>query len=240
VGILDKIRPAPLAGMSVEVGDLVLQLQIPETFLDQARAAALRRWEQVEAYLMRNPWFKDADGPLQIDMDAPPIINAMTEASRMVNVRPFATLAGALVEAVAGDLAVACREAVAGCEGVTYIVGGAKVRTHLIDPSGGDGRGVAVKVRSETPYAVYSSAGRVRIIPVTGRARAIAVVGKDGALTESVGVAIGATMRKSSRVEGVLATARQIGGLRGGVVVTSRDIGVWGDIEIVTPASPGA
>lgn len=237
MGLLDKIRPAPLMRVGVDAGELRVHLQVPEAVADQARAAVLRRWEQAEAYLVRHRSFKEAVGPVPDDESAPPLIRAMISAALTVGVAPMACLPGAIVEAVAHDLEPLCKEAVTACEGVSYVMG---VPTQIfpIDNSADeDGRSVGVRVVTDDPYAIYSSVGRIRWPPFTGKARAIAVVASEGALAEAVGAALGSALRKPERLRRVLDTASRVEGVRGGVILLDGTMGVWGAIEIVTPST---
>ena len=236
MGLLDKIRPAPLTSLNVDAGDLLLNIQVPEDVLDQARASALQRFEQFQSYLTRNAWLKEATGPIEVGEDAPPMVSSIAEVTRTVDVAPMMVVPGALVEAVGRDLEVACREAVITCEGVSFIVGGRK-RLFLVDsvPESGDS-GLAIRVSTGEPYAYFSSSGRMRTVALMGAGRlSVAVVASGGALAEGVGTAICTAMRNPERLAQILGVAQKVEGVRGGMVLAHGRIGVWGGIEIVTP-----
>lgn len=238
MGLLDKIRPTPLMRVGVDAGELRVHLQVPEAVAGEARAAVLRRWEQAEAYLVRHRSFKEAVGPVPDDESAPALIRSMIAASLTVGVAPMACLPGAMVEAIAHDLELLCKEAVTGCEGVSYVMG-LPTQIFPIDTAADEeGRSVGLRVVASNPYAIYSSVGRIRWPPFTGKARAIAVVAEEGALAEAVGAALGSALRKPDYLPRVLETASHVEGVRGGVILLDGTMGVWGDIEIVTPTTP--
>jgi ApbE superfamily uncharacterized protein (UPF0280 family) len=235
VGFLDRLRPVPLMRLGVDAGKFRIQLQLPEEHADEGRTAVLRRWEQVESYLLRNPEFKEAQGPVEPEEDAPSLVRAMEDASMAVGIPPIDALPGAFVDVVGRDLQLSCREATITCEGVSFVIG-AGGRTFVADsvPTA-EGNVIGIRVDSRDPYAVFSSIGRVRGSIDDGNARAIAVVSEQGALAEAVGVAISNALRKKTRLKKVLQVAQRIPEVLGGAVFVDHEIGVWGDIEIVTP-----
>lgn len=236
MGLLDRLRTVPLMRVGVDAGHFRLQLQLPEEYAEEGRAAVLRRWEQVESYLVRNPSLKDAKGPVELDEDAPSLVRLMSEASMAVGVAPLDALPGALVDIIGRDLQLACREAVVTCEGVSFIIG-ADERTFVADSvPNSEGNAIGVRVSIQDPYAVFSSIGRIRRAVGVDKARAIAVVARQGALAEAVGVAISNALRKKTRLKKVLGVAKQVPEVVGGAVFVDHEIGLWGDIEIVTPA----
>jgi ApbE superfamily uncharacterized protein (UPF0280 family) len=235
LGLLDRIRPAPLMRLGVEAGGYRLQLQLPEAMADEGRASVLRRWEQIESYLVRNPTFKDADGPVLTDEDAPPLIGLMEEASRAVGVAPLDAMSGALVEAVGRDIQLAAKEGTISCEGVSFIIGGGS-RTFVVDSTADEeGRAIGLQIDYPDSFAVFTSVGRMRRPQPSGRARAVAVVATDGALAEAVGTAMGKALRRANLLKGVLEVAGRVPSVMGGIVLLDKHIGVWGGIEVVTP-----
>jgi hypothetical protein len=144
------------------------------------------------------------------------------------------TLPGALVEAVARDLAATSREVIVSCEGDTFVVSD-RARSYVVDPAVDRGGGIAIRVRPQGPYAFFCSAGRVRLDPVIGLARVVAVLADHGAVADAAGSAMGSAMHRPHHVERALEVARLIRGIRGAVVLVQGRIGVWGDIEIVAP-----
>lgn len=235
MGILDRIRHARLTTFEVRAGDLVLKVQAPEELADQAKASALRQWEQLEAYVVRNPSFRNSRIPFPVEEGAPPVVAAMGEAAQTARVGPMVTIPGALVEAVARDLAEVTREVVVTCEGDTFVVSG-RQRSFVVEPGQDRQGGIAIRVRPQGPYAFFCSAGRVRVDPVIGHARVVAVLADHGPIADAAGSAIGSAMLRPHHVERALEVARRVGGVRGAVVLSQGRIGVWGDIEIVAPA----
>lgn len=229
------MRQGRLFPFEVRAGDLVLQIQAPEDLADHARASALGHWEQLEAYVVRNQSFRNSHVPFPVPDDAPFIVKSMGYASQAAGVGPLVTLPGALVEAVARDLLELTKEVIVSSEGDTFVMTD-RARSYLVDPPSSPHRtGIAIRIRPQGPYAFFCSAGRVRIDPVIGHARVVAVVADHGAFADAAGSAMGSAMHRPHHVERALEVARMVSGVRGAVVLAQGRIGVWGDIEIVAP-----
>lgn len=236
MGLRDRLRRTRLTSFKVDIGGLRLHVRARSDLSAEARISALRHWEQLESYVVRHSSFKTSFVPVPVREDAPPLVRAMGEASSAVGVGAMVTLSGALVEALAHDLAAFGRPVVVSTEGDTFVVGNVP-GTFMVEPAPDPGLGgLAVRVRLPGPYAFYCSTGRVRIDPAIGRARAVAVLADHGAVADAVGSAMGSALHRPYDVDRALAVAKQTDGVRGAVVLVQERIGVWGDLEIVSPA----
>lgn len=233
MGILDRVSRAPLISFDLPVGDLTLRIQSSDDIQDEARASAIKYSEQIDSYVARNPSFKTSFVSLPVGQDAPHLVKVMADASAHMGVGPMVTLPGALVEAVATDLSSMTKEVSVFAEGDTYSIG-SRPRSFVVEPSKG-GAGIAVRVKSKTGYAFYSSAGRMRVNPSIGKARSVGVLAEHGALADAVGSAMGLSMRRPDDVERALDVSKGTTGVKGSVIVAGGRIGVWGEIEIITP-----
>lgn len=235
MGLLDRISRAPLNSFDLPIGDLTLRIQSADDLQDEARAAALKYWEQIESYVVRNPSFKTSFVSLPVGADAPPLVKVMADASARMGVGPMVTLPGAFVEMVAVELSSMTKEIAVSTEGDTYIIGG-RPRSFVVEPSKG-GAGIAVRVKSRKRYAFYSSAGRLRVNPAIGKARSVGILAEHSALADAAGSAMGLSMHRPQDVERALDVSKKTDGVYGAVIVAGGRIGVWGEIEIITPVA---
>lgn len=248
MGLLSRLRPDSFGWFQLGVGDLQLRIgashHLREGVQDEARIAALRHWEHVEAYVATHAEFRSSFVPLPVEASAPAVVRAMGAAAEAAGVGPMVTFPGALAEAVARDLAASLGEVVVATEGDTFSIGN-RPQTYVVDPPGGAGRpGLAVRIVGERPYAFYSSTGRTRINPGIGQARVVAVIADHGAVADAAASAIGLAMLHPRHVERALEATIRLRerlddkSLRGVVIMAHSSIGVWGEMEIV-PAPGG-
>ncbi|MBW3589566.1 MAG: hypothetical protein KY429_09125 [Actinobacteria bacterium] len=233
MGLLDRVGRSPLHTFDLPVGDLTLHIQASDELQDEARASALKHWEQLESYLVRDPGFKTSFVSLPVGPDAPPLIKVMADASAQVGVGPMVTLPGAFVEAVAEDLAKMTKEVVVSAEGDSFVISD-RPRSFIVEPAYG-GKGIAIRVRSER-YGFYASNGRLKVSPAIGKARCVGVLAEHCALADAVGSAMGLSMHRPQDVEQALEVPRKTSGIEGAMIVGGGRIGVWGNIEVVTPS----
>lgn len=238
MGLLDRIRSGPLVAFDVPVGNFRLHVQATVDLQDETRASALKHWEGVEVYLVRHSAFQTSYVPVPVSDDAPQVIRAMGEAAELTGVGPMVALPGALVEAVATDLALDTKEVIVSAEGDSFVIRD-RPCTFVVEPREGPAGGIAIRVTFQEPYAFYSSTGRLRVDPVIGHARAVAVLAERGALADAVGSAMGSAMHRPQDVERALEIARRTPGVRGALLLVEGRIGVWGELEIVTPGAGG-
>lgn len=236
MGLLDNLRARQLISFHVDVGGLRFRLHASEDLRDQARASAMHYWEQMESYVARNSAFKTSFVPLAVSADAPSVISEMARASNEAGVGPMVCMTGALVEAIATDLSADSQELIVACEGDVFVLG-QRTGSYVIEPSGGVGGGVAVRMHCDGSAALFSSAGRRQVDPLIGKARAVGVVADHGATASAAGSAMGYAMHREQDVERALEAARKIPGVRGAVVVAGERIGLWGGIEITSPST---
>jgi ApbE superfamily uncharacterized protein (UPF0280 family) len=238
MGLLDRLRPSPLTTFEVSVGELTFAVQATDDLYDEARAAAIKYWEQVEAYVVRHSAFKTSLVPLPVSPDAPALIKSIGNACEAAGVGPMTALAGALVEAIAADLKVMTSEIAVTAEGESFVVGG-RPKIFLVDPARRGSGGIGVRVDSHTTYSFYTSLGRIKSDPAIGKARAVAVLAERGGLGGAAGSAIGSAMHRTGDVDRAMEVARRLSGVFGAVVLAGEDrIGLWGDLHIVS--APGA
>lgn len=229
MGIIDRLRTERLLGFDVHVAGFRLEVRAAEDLRDEARASALRHWEQLEAFVVRHSSFKSAFVPFHVPDEAPPIVRAMGKASAAAGVGPMVTLPGALVEAVATDLSAVTRGVVVSAEGDTYAVG-VGPRVFRVEP----GAAIGVSVRLPGPYAFYTSSGRSKVKPAIGKARVVAALARHGADADAAASAVGLALLGPGQMARALVAAGRIPGVLGAVLLAEGRIGVWGGIEIVS------
>lgn len=235
MGILDRIRSSPLVSYEVPVANLHVRIQATENLPDEARAIALKHWEQIESQVVRNPSFKQSSFPVSVGDEAPPLAKIMADAAAQTGVGPMVGLPGALVEAIAIDLAMLSREVIVSAEGDTFVISD-RPRTFVVErsphPGGG---GIGIRVSDGGRYAFYASTGRLQVDPAIGRARAVAVLAEHGAVADTVASAMGNAMHRPEDVHRTFEICRKVEGVRGALLLIGSRIAVWGDIEVVAP-----
>src|SRR2546427_8230739 len=89
----------------VPIQDLTLRIAGPEELYEEARAAGMQFWEQIQSYAIRHPGFQSSKRPLSVPEDAPEIVRQMAAQTGLAGVGPMFAFRGALTEFVGKRLA---------------------------------------------------------------------------------------------------------------------------------------
>src|SRR5207249_8661862 len=80
----------------VPIQDMTLRITGPEELYEEARAAGMQFWEQVQSYAIRHPGFQSGKRPLPVPEDGPMVIREMVGTAARAGVGPMFTFRGAL------------------------------------------------------------------------------------------------------------------------------------------------
>jgi ApbE superfamily uncharacterized protein (UPF0280 family) len=215
----------------VPVQDVVLRVTGPEDLYEEARAAGMQFWEQVQSYAIRNPSFRQGRSPVEVGEDAPPIALQMARQAALAGVGPMATLRGALTEFVGRTLLRSAAELVVS-SGSSHFVATRRRARMVVHPGGRGGEGLALVLRPELgPHGVHTTSGRL-VLP--GRAAdGVVVVARTCILADAAAAGAAALLSRSPSLRAALAYLQQLPGVIGALVVREERIGVAGSLELV-------
>lgn len=228
------VAPEGLVCFEVAIKQTDLHICAESDLTGEAEDLVVRaRWD-LERYIVGYPLFAESYAPVEVTQDAPEIVSRMADAARRAGVGPMAAVAGAIAEYVARGLAERSREVVVENGGDIYLMGETDRTIALwAGESGATGR-VGLLVRGGLlPVAVCTSSGTVGHSRSFGRADAVTVLARDGALADAVATALANCVREPDDVDRAIEAARQQTGVLGVVVVLGDRIGAWGNVHLV-------
>lgn len=228
-----------LTGFLVRVRETDLSIFASSDLRETAHNAVIHYRSQLEAYLAGERHFLTSLTPLAMDPTAPPMVRAMLQAGLAAQVGPMAAVAGAIAEYVGRDLLAA------GSAEVTVENGGdiflARNRECLVGIFAGTSplnHRVGLKIPATAmPLGVCTSSGTVGHSLSLGKADAVTVLARDTALADGAATRLGNEVTPGRPIEEALAIARTIPGLLGAVIIRGRELGAWGEVELV-PLGP--
>jgi ApbE superfamily uncharacterized protein (UPF0280 family) len=213
----------------VPVHDMVLRITAPPDYYEEARAAAMGFWEQLQAYGIRNPAFRTSKRPLdEVPEDAPEIVRGMVETASAVGVGPMFTFAGALTEHVGRTLGQFVPDVVI-VNGGDYFINARKPSKLTVYRRGDEPLSVVVRP-SQCPMGIYTTMGSLH--PPARTVDGVAVLANSCVLADAAAAGVMAILRRPESFAGALAFLRRLGGVYGGLVVHGDRIGVAGGVEI--------
>lgn len=202
---------------------------------DEAGKIVNKLRQVVESYIASDPFFKKSLKPCPLQPEAPAMIAEMGAAGELAAVGPMAALNAAMAEKLGLALAEKFNlgEIVVECGGDLFV----KVREPLNVPVlAGDSDisglvGIEI-LPGQTPVTIATGAG-TKGQPINhGKAEAILIVAKSGALAGAFAVGFGNLIKTPADVDKTLKRTEVIPEIEGAVLVFDDQIGLRGDFEL--------
>ena len=212
--------------------DLMIQADRPLEY--EAREQVLVCRGQIEGYIQRYPDFAVTLVPWQEQAFAPEIVREMIAAGRAAGVGPMAAVAGAVAEAVGRVLLNYSHQVVVENGGDVFIKTEGPVVAGLFAGNSPLSMKMGIKVQgTRNGIGLCTSSGTVGHSFSTGSADAVCVVSYSCALADAAATAICNRIRSPGEIKTAIAFGKRIAGVLGVVVVAGREMGAWGQVELV-------
>jgi len=189
---------------------------------------------QIEGYIRRCPDFATSLTPWRNDDPAPAIVRDMIEAGRAAGVGPMAAVAGAVAGRVGRHLLTYSRRVVVENGGDIFLKTEGPAIAGLF--AGNSPLSMKVGIRLESTgegIGVCTSSGTVGHSLSLGSADAVCVIALSCALADAAATSIGNRICSARDIKPAISFGRSIEGVLGIVAVAGREIGAWGQVELV-------
>ncbi|MGD9332790.1 MAG: UPF0280 family protein [Desulfobacterales bacterium] len=223
-----------LVSFQVTVQETDLKIQAESDLAVLCREEVLKQRGYIENYIHRHPQFRTTLNPWEQTGPAPGIIRKMIAAGWAAGVGPMAAVAGAVAETVGRALGEHSREFIVENGGDIYLAMKGKATIGLYAGRSPLSMRVALQLEpGQQPLAVCTSSGTVGHSLSRGRADAVWIVARDGALADAAATAAANHVFGQDAIPQTIAWARAIPGVEGVVAVCGNQMGLWGAIRIV-------
>ena len=228
------MHSAPLTAFRVVVKETDLLIQASHDISAPARESVIRHRGVIESYIAGYPSFATTLTPWRDSSPQPAVLRRMMAAGKAAGVGPMAAVAGAIAEAVGADLLTVSEAVIIENGGDVFLSVPQAVTVAIY--AGASPLSMKVGVRIEAgggPMAMCTSSGIIGHSLSLGKADAVCVLAKDGALADAVATAIGNMIRRADDIRTALNTGRDIPGVVGIVAIMGAEMGACGDISLV-------
>ncbi len=190
------------------------------------------RWD-LESYIVGHPRFAESYVPVQVELDAPPIVQQMARAAWRANVGPMAAVAGAIAEYTARGLSERSPNVIVENGGDIYLMGDAeRVVALWAGRPGVDLIGLRIPAGMQ-PVAVCTSSATVGPSVSFGSAEAVTALAHDGALADAVVTALANTIHDADDIPKAIEAAKLVPGVFGVLATVDGHVGAWGSVHLV-------
>lgn len=228
------VKTDDLVQFEVVVKETDILIRADKNLFHEAKESVVKYRHQLETYIDLNPSFATSLVPINEVSHGPEIIREMVRTSRLAGVGPMAAVAGAIAEAVSKDLLPLTHEVIAENGGDIYLAT-ARERTIGIYAGGSPlsmKLGIVIEP-GQTPLGVCTSSGTVGHSLSFGKADAVCVLSRSGALADAAATAIGNIVQDQEDIEKGLERGKEIEGVTGVLIIIGETMGVWGDIKLI-------
>lgn len=188
---------------------------------------------QIEDYISKDRRFLTALKPIEVELNAPPIVKEMAKAAKKANVGPMAAVAGAIAEFLGKDLLRrGYKEVIIENGGdiflkirKTHTVGIFASRSNLL-------KGIGLKIKpKDTPLGICTSSGTMGHSLSFGLADAAVILSKNASLADAVATATANRVESKQDLQDAVDFAKSIRGVSGAVIIIKNHLICWGKIK---------
>lgn len=200
----------------------------------EVREKVLACRSQIEGYIRQYPDFATTLVPWNPQAVAPEIVRNMIRAGNTADVGPMAAVAGAIAQAVGRELLTFSRQVVVENGGDIFLKTDGQVVAGLFAGNSPLSMKMGIKVpTTRHGIGLCTSSGTVGHSLSKGSADAVCVVCECCALADAAATAIGNRIRSPREIKAAITFGKRIPGVLGIAVVVGREMGAWGQIELV-------
>jgi hypothetical protein len=220
---------------TIQVKESDLWIRARRDLAEEGYERLYRHRQVIEEYIRQHPEFGEALMPLPPDPLAPAIIKEMLAAGRAAGVGPMASVAGAVAQYVGNDLLDLSPEIIIENGGDCFISCRESLTVGLFAGTSPLSRRIGVSLPpSVGSVGLCTSSGTVGHSLSFGRADAVAVLSPSAILADAAATAVGNRVRTRQELPEAIAFAQTIPGVVGVLIVLGDQLGLWGDLEIVS------
>jgi len=217
----------------VQESDIAVQADKP--LQHETKELVLKYRGHIESYIRRHPAFGKSMVPWHEHSPAPLIIQDMILAGKTADVGPMAAVAGAIAEYVGKDLLAYTDEVVIENGGDIFMKLNSPVTIGIYAGNSPFSMKLGIRFDPEgVPFAACTSSGTIGHSISYGKSDAVCIISRSGALADAAATAIANRIQSKSDIPGVVTKCKKIDGILGAVAIMGDQVGLWGNIEIVS------
>jgi ApbE superfamily uncharacterized protein (UPF0280 family) len=190
------------------------------------------RWD-IENYIEKDHRFLTALKPIPVEINAPLIVKDMAEQSKVANVGPMSTVAGAVARFLGWDLIKEGYKDVIIENGGDIFIKSRKTRmvgVYVGRSKLWNNLQLLIKPK-DTPIGICTSSGTIGHSLSFGCADSVVIISKNTALADAVATATANRIQSKDDLSKALEFARGIKGVLGVVIILKNNLVTWGKVE---------
>ncbi|MBI5603493.1 MAG: UPF0280 family protein [Deltaproteobacteria bacterium] len=229
-----KIHTPDWVSFTVQVKETDLWIRARKDLSTEGYDRVYRYRHVLETYIRQHPEFKETLQPLALDPLAPPIVQAMLQAGRAAGVGPMASVAGAMAAFVGQDLLAFSPDLIIENGGDLFIASTEPLTIGIYAGDSPMSQRLGIRLApSPNPVGLCTSSGTVGHSLSFGRADAVTIFSPSAILADALATAVGNRVRTKDDIQPALEWVQKIPEVQGVLIIVGKQIGVWGEMELV-------
>ena len=223
-----------LVSFNITVKETNLNIQAETDLKDIALNAVLESRDKIENYIRYCPEFASSLIPIQPHIPGSRIITEMLEASRLANVGPMAAVAGAVAEYTGKSLLKHSREVIVENGGDVFIKTDSETISTIYAGKSPLSMKLGIKFKKyDKAFGLCTSSGTIGHSKSFGKADSATILSDSCTLADAVATQVGNIVKSNKDIQAGLDFGKSIPGVRGIVIIIGKNIGLWGEMELV-------
>jgi hypothetical protein len=223
-----------LTSYNVKIAESDLFISSDINLTDDALKSLIKHRNSLESYIKNHPEFRTSLLPLPEDDLAPPIVRDMLSKSKICEVGPMASVAGAVAEFVGYDLLNQTENLIIENGGDIFIQSKNELKVSIYAGESALSYKVNILVKpQDSPFGICTSSATVGPSLSFGKADAVCVISKSAILADAAASAIGNRVKNKKDIKPALDYGIKIPEIRGIVIICGTDMGAIGEVELI-------
>ena len=229
-----RVHAKGLKSFQVVVHETDLWICAESNLTKEVRDLVFMFRDQLKTYIEFHPEFLTSLLPVDDDPYAPPIVKDMIQSTKIVNVGPMASVAGAIAQQVGEALLERSDQVIIENGGDIFLTAKRPLTVSIFagDSPLSETFGLRIPKR-QMPLGICSSSATVGHSLSRGITDVVCLLSQSTALADAAATALGNRVMNKSDLEHAAHWAEEIGGILGGLVIVKDSMATWGDIELV-------
>lgn len=224
-----------LVSFDITVKETNLNIQTEMDLTDTAIKAVLRCRNYIETYIKLYPEFASSLLPIKESGTAPKIIREMLNAARLTGTGPMASVAGVVAEHTGKALLPFSREVIVENGGDIFIKSDSNTTFTVYAENTPFSMKCGILVEKYyTSYGLCTSSGTLGHSKSFGKADAVTVLSQSCPIADAAATALANKVQKKNDIQKAIDTGKAISGVDGIVIIMGENIGLWGNLKLVT------
>lgn len=195
---------------------------------DHVASLVKRYYCKIEEYVKIDPVFQSSLRPVSVRENAPPIIQAMAEASKLSAIGPFSAVAGAVAQFVGMDLLGECTEIILENGGDLFLKIKEPKKVGLYAGEGSLLNNFSITLEPcKKPFGLAASSGKLGHSLSLGNADLVVISADDSIIADTFATVVCNQVKKKSDALAVINTYKDNPGIQGLGIYIEEELYVW-------------